>query len=162
MNDRLQADIGQIFEQLAYSQPAAPALHVPRHASLTYADLAKQIGHLRKRLSEWGFGRGDVIAEMIPLRPEMAVALAALPAASTFAPLGPAFSEDLYAELLTRLRAKAVIVPAELEHPGARRRKALRPRRDRGRTNAWVGGVRRKGEGLLRFTACVCPPFAYC
>jgi oxalate---CoA ligase len=68
-------------------------------------------------LSEWGFGRGDVIAGMIPPRSEMAVALATLPAASTFAPLGPAFSEDLYAELLMRLRAKAVIVPAELEHP---------------------------------------------
>ena len=117
MNDRLQADIGEVFEQLAYSQPAAPALHVPGRASVTYAELAQQIRHLRQRLSEWGFARGDVIAGMIPPRAEMAVALAALPAASTFAPLSPAFSEDVYAELLTRLRAKAVIVPAELEHP---------------------------------------------
>src|SRR5215217_394689 len=117
MNDRLQVDIGQILEQLACSQPAAPALHVPGRASLTYAELANQIRYLRKRLNEWGFERGDVIAGMIPPRPEMAVALAVLPATSTFAPLSPAFSEDVYADLLTRVRAKAVIVPAELEHP---------------------------------------------
>ena len=115
--DDLTAGIGQALESLARSQPAAPALHVPGRTSLSYADLGAQIRYVRERLGSWDFVRGDVIAGVIPTRPEMALASATLPAAATFAPLSPAFSADVYSELLARLRPKALIVPTDLNHP---------------------------------------------
>ena len=116
MND-LDQDIGQALEHLARSQPTAPAIHVPGRTTLTYADLGAQIRYVRERLGNWEIGRGDIVAGVIPLRPEMAVACATVPAAATFAPLSPGFTTDIYAELLTRLRPKALLVPANFDHP---------------------------------------------
>jgi acyl-CoA synthetase (AMP-forming)/AMP-acid ligase II/acyl carrier protein len=47
----------------------------------------------------------------------MAVACASLPASATFAPLSPAFTTDLYCEVLTRLRPRILVVPQDLHHP---------------------------------------------
>jgi oxalate---CoA ligase len=110
-------DIGYALESRARSQPTAPALHVPGRTSLSYADLGAQIRYVRERLANWNFVRGDVIAGVIPARPEMALACATIPAVATFAPLSPAFTADVYCELLVRLRPKALIVPTDLNHP---------------------------------------------
>src|SRR5260221_12991529 len=115
--DELDQCIGHALEMLARSQPAAPALHVPGRTSLSYADLGAQIRYVRERLSNWGVVPGDVIAGVIPPRPEMALACATVPAVATFAPLSPALTPDDYAELLTRLRPKLVIVPSGVDHP---------------------------------------------
>ena len=106
----------QTLDALANCQPAAPAIHVPGRTSLTYADLGAQIRYMRERLGSWGIVRSDVIAGVIPSRPEMAVAWATVPAAATFAPLSPASTSDGYCELLARLQPKALIVP-KLDHP---------------------------------------------
>lgn len=113
----LDADIGRELEHLARSQPTAPALHVPGRASLSYADLGAQIRYVRDRLGSWDIVPGDVVVGVIQTRPEMALACATVPAAATFAPLSPAFTTDVYAELLARLRPKALIVPTDLDHP---------------------------------------------
>ena len=110
-------DISGILERLAISQPAAPALHVPGRTSLTYTDLGAQIRYVRERLSNWGVVRGDVVVGVIPTRPEMALACATIPAVASFAPLSSALTPDEYAELLTRLRPKLVIVPSGVGHP---------------------------------------------
>ena len=107
----------QILETLAAVQPAAPALHVPGRRSLCYADLGAQIRYVRERLSGWRIGRGDVIAGLIPSRPEMAVAWASVPGAGTFAPLNPMRTADTYCDLLAHLRPKALLVPKDLDHP---------------------------------------------
>jgi acyl-coenzyme A synthetase/AMP-(fatty) acid ligase len=101
-------EIGGTLERLADAQPAAPALHVPGRTCLTYADLGAQIRYVRGRLSEWDIGRGDIVAGVIPLRPEMAVACATLPAAATFAPLSPAFTTEVYCELPVRCGRKCI------------------------------------------------------
>ena len=115
--DALEQDIGRALEMLAESQPAAPAIYVPGRATLSYADLGAQIRYVREQMSKWSIVRGDVIAGVIPTRPEMALACATVPAAATFAPLSPALTSDSYAELLTRLCPKLVIVPSGVDHP---------------------------------------------
>ena len=115
MNE-MNPGIAQVLERLAASQPTAPALHVPGRTTLTYADLGAQIGYVRERLGSWGIVRGDVIAGVIPLRPEMALACATIPAAATFAPLSPVLAPDAYTELLRRLRPKALLVPRGRDH----------------------------------------------
>ena len=109
-------DIGQTLERLAVSRPDAPAIHAPGRTSLSYADLGEQLRYVRARLANWDIGRGDIIAGVIPGRPELAVACATIPGAATFAPLNPALGGDVYAELLTRLKPKALITPRGLEH----------------------------------------------
>ena len=113
MNDM---NLAQIMEALASSQPAAPAIHVPGRSTLRYADLGAHIRYVRERLSGWGIQPGDVVGGAIPSRPEMAVAIATLPSSCTFAPLDPSLPSEAYAELLTRMRAKAVLVTSGDEH----------------------------------------------
>lgn len=102
---------------LAANQPAAPALHMSGWRSLTYGALGAQIRYIRERLGSWGIAPGDVVAGVIPSRPEMAVACATLPSSCTFAPLSATLSTDAYAQLIVRMRASAVLVPKGREHP---------------------------------------------
>src|SRR5512134_1316528 len=115
--DSMDTDIADALERLASSQPTAPALHVPGRPTLTYADLGAQIRYVRQRLSGWDIAPGDVVVGVIPARPEMALACAAVPAVATLAPLSPSLTPNTYAELLTRLRPKLVILPAGVDHP---------------------------------------------
>lgn len=116
-HENQHATIAEALEQLAASQPAAPALHAPGRQVLTYADLDAQIRHVRERLGGLGVVPGDIVAGVIPSRPEMAVACLTLPASSTFAPLGPSLTPDAYAQLIVRMGAKAVLLPRTLDHP---------------------------------------------
>src|SRR5438552_6071349 len=102
---------------LAEDRPAAPALQAPGRKPLTYADLAAQIHRVRKCLGGLDIGRGDIVAGVIPSRPEMAVACATLPASSTFAPLSPSLTPDDYSQLVVRMGAKAILAPKGEEHP---------------------------------------------
>jgi len=87
-------DLGQALESLSIRQPKAPALHVSGRNSLTYEDLGAQVRYVRDRLGGWGIARGDVVAAVIPSRPEMAVACATMSTSSTFAPLSPALTVE--------------------------------------------------------------------
>jgi acyl-CoA synthetase (AMP-forming)/AMP-acid ligase II len=113
----LNHNIGRALERLAESQPAAPAIHVPGRPSLTFGNVGAQIRYVRERLGGWGVIPGDLIAGVIPSRPEMAVACATIPAAATFAPLNAALTADKYSEVLTRLRPKFLIVADGADHP---------------------------------------------
>ena len=112
----MDTNVAQIIEALASSQPAAPAIRVPGRTVLRYADLGEQIRHVRERLSGWGIQPGDVVGAAIPSRPEMAVAIATLPSSCTFAPLDPSLPFEAYAQLLRRMKAKAVLVTRGDEH----------------------------------------------
>ncbi len=113
----MDTNVAQILEALASSQPAAPAIHVPGRTTLTYAHLGEQIRYVRERLSDWGIQPGDIVGAALPSRPEMAVAIATLPSSCTFAPLDPSLPSEAYAELLRRMKAKAVLVTSGDEHP---------------------------------------------
>ena len=106
-----------MLEALAVRQPAAPAIHAPGRTPLRYAELGSQVRYVRERLGHWGIGKGDMVVGIVPSRPEMALACATVPAATTFAPLGPTLSAEAYCELLQRLRPKAMLVPTQADHP---------------------------------------------
>src|SRR5262245_26144263 len=111
-----ELNITRMLECLATSQPRAAAIHVPGRKTLTYSDLGEQIRYVRERLNGWDIG-DDIVAGVIPSRPEMAVACLTVPSAATFVPLGPAMDVEIYAQLLSRMRPKAILVHGELGHP---------------------------------------------
>jgi oxalate---CoA ligase len=111
------ADITAILHAFANSRPEATAIHAPGRRSLTYKNLGQQIQYVRKRLAGWDVGRGDVLACVIPTRPEMAVACLTLPVSATVTPLGPRLTFDVYVQLLSRLRPKALCLPSGIAHP---------------------------------------------
>src|SRR5262249_22924992 len=110
-------DLAHALESVVRNQPDAPAIHAPGRATLKYGHLGAQLRYVQHNLAAWGISRGDLIAGLIPLRPEMAVACATIPSVATFAPLAPSLAFDNYAEVLTRLRPKALLTCRGLEHP---------------------------------------------
>lgn len=102
---------------VAARAPAAPFLLRPGRPAIAYGTLADQIGRVRQRLPSWGIVPGDIVAGFDRSRPLMAMACASLPSSSTFAPLGASLTVDAYADLLRRLRPKAVLAPAEDGEP---------------------------------------------
>lgn len=115
MNLRYQT-IGEALEALATAHPRAPALHVPGRKSLTFQQLNEHTRYVHDQLIKWDTAPGDVIAGVIPSRPEMAVACAALPSSCTFAPLGSGLTTEGYSQLFTRMHAAAVLVPKDHDH----------------------------------------------
>ena len=115
--DKPLETIADALAMLGERQPVAPALHVPGRAPLTYGDLGAQIRYVRDRLGNWGIRAGDIVCAALSLRPELAVAIATLPASCTFAPVDPSLPRDAYGELLTRMKARAILVASGDEHP---------------------------------------------
>ncbi|CAG0958466.1 oxalate---CoA ligase [Burkholderiales bacterium] len=105
------------LEAVASARPDAPFLHRPGDAPVTYGVLGEHIRRVRERLREWRVVPGDVVAGFDPSRALMAMACATLPSSCTFAPLSGSLAPDAYAALLRRLRAKAVLAPADPGHP---------------------------------------------
>src|SRR5262245_23721217 len=116
MNEPLEA-ITDALASICVCQPAAAAIHVPGRLTLTYGDLGGQIRYVRDRLGGWGIRRGSIVCAALSSRPELAVALATLPASCTFAPLDPSLSSEAYAALLRRARATAIVAAAGVDHP---------------------------------------------
>ena len=75
MNEPL-ATIQDALASLAQRQPAAPAIHAPGRATLTYGHLGAQIRYVRERLKSWGIEPGDIVVAALYSRPELAVAIA--------------------------------------------------------------------------------------
>ena len=98
-------------------QPNAPALCAPGCAAMTFGELAHRIRAIGARLSEWGIIRGDVVVWPNVDRASSFAAQAILPCASTLVPIAASTTEDACAELLARLRPKAVALPAGTVHP---------------------------------------------
>ena len=116
-------DVSARVRALARELPDAPAITAPGSQALTFAGLAQQLMHSAARLGELGIARGDVLVWANADRVQTAVALAALPAGATLAPLNPAATFDALRDLLVRLRPKAVVLPAQ---PGSAIERAAR------------------------------------
>ncbi len=115
--DPAAGNIADALDVIAAVQPTAPLLHLSGRPALTFGSLREQIALVRESLRRQGFAPGDIIAGCVDSRPQMALACLSFPAASTFAPLSPALSEEAYSTLLARLRPQAVLVGVPVDHP---------------------------------------------
>jgi acyl-CoA synthetase (AMP-forming)/AMP-acid ligase II/acetyltransferase-like isoleucine patch superfamily enzyme/acyl carrier protein len=117
--------IHKLLTLQATARPEAVAVTAPGRRPLTYRRLLGQVEATVAALRGCGLGRGDRVAVVLPNGPDMAVAFAGVAAGATCAPLNPAYRATEFEFYLTDLRAKALLVGAELESPArdvARRR----------------------------------------
>jgi acyl-CoA synthetase (AMP-forming)/AMP-acid ligase II/acyl carrier protein len=82
---------------------------------MTYGGLARQTERTVATLNDWGYGRGDRIALMLPNGPEMATAFLAVVAGFTCAPLNPLYRRNELEFYLADMRASAIIIPRDVE-----------------------------------------------
>lgn len=95
----------------------AIAIYAPDRIPLTYGRLSIFVGEAVKILNSMGIGRNDRVAIVLPNGPEMAVALIAISAGATSAPLNPAYRESEFDFFLSDLNAKALVVQSGIDSP---------------------------------------------
>ena len=83
-----------LLEHQAKRIPDAPAILAPGRAPLTYGRLYQHIDEMGRTLRAMGIGRHDRIAVVLPNGPEMAVAILAVAASATCAPMNPAYGAE--------------------------------------------------------------------
>jgi acyl-CoA synthetase (AMP-forming)/AMP-acid ligase II/acyl carrier protein len=97
--------------------PDACAILAPGRAPLTYGRLYRHIDEMGHTLRAMGVGRHDRVAVVLPNGPEMAVAILAVAASATCAPMNQAYgSEELY-RYFADLRPRALITQAGIDSP---------------------------------------------
>lgn len=99
-----------MIKSQAQRWPNAIAIGAPGRVPLTYSRLLTQVERTVETLNAMGLGRGDRIAIVLPNGPEMAVALLAVAAGSTCAPLNPAYRATELDFSLSDLNVSALIV----------------------------------------------------
>ena len=99
-----------IRDLLRIGSPDAPAIGAPEREPLTYAGLNALADDTGPALNDFGIGRNDRVAIVLPNGPEMAAAFVAIGANATTAPLNPGYREDEFTFYLEDLSAKALIV----------------------------------------------------
>jgi hypothetical protein len=109
---RLIDDIQEILLGHAARDPNARFLLADGRDPMTYRAMAAQVEHVRERFAAWGIARGDVVASTLVDRATSCLVLASAPVASAIALLSPALGVDACAELIERVRVRAVLVPA--------------------------------------------------
>ena len=106
-----------LLQEQAERIPNALAILSPERAPLTYGRLYRHIDDVVHTLHATGVDRHDRVALVLPNGPEMAVAILAVMAGATCAPLNPAYGADEFAAHLADLHAKALIVQAGMDSP---------------------------------------------
>ena len=106
-----------IIDLLRAGADAAPAIHAPGRASLTFADLRRQTAEMAAALAGGGIGANDRVAIVLANGPEMAAVFLAVCAGAAAAPLNPAYREDEFEFYLRDLGARALILAAGDDTP---------------------------------------------
>jgi acyl-CoA synthetase (AMP-forming)/AMP-acid ligase II len=113
---RHEQTIHQLVQSWAARTPQAAAFWAPeRHAVISYAALLQQIEDTKKTLNDFGIGRNDAVAVVLPNGIEMATAFVTISSAATSAPLNPAYKADEFDFYLSDLDAKALVIQAGME-----------------------------------------------
>ena len=101
----------QTIQDLLDASPADRiALAAPGRTPLTYGGLRRLVSQTVDALNDFGIGRNDRVAIVLPNGPEMAAAFVALGAGATTAPLNPDYREAEFDFYMTDLRAKALVL----------------------------------------------------
>src|SRR5438552_13255428 len=106
-----------LIESKAAMDPGAVALASPKRLSLTYGQLLEQANATANSLHQFGLGRNDRVAIVLPNGPEMAVAFLAVSACATSAPLNPAYRAEEFDFYLSDLKAKALLLESGSDSP---------------------------------------------
>lgn len=95
----------------------APALAAPDQRDLSFERLRDLMARTGDQLNNFGLGREDPIAIVLPNGAEMAAAFLGIANAATAAPLNPGYRADEFEFYLSDLEAKAVVVQDGVESP---------------------------------------------
>ena len=96
---------------------SAAAILAPGRRPLSYGELHRQVEQVAASLNKLGISRNDRVAMVLPAGPEAAVALIAVPAGATGAPLNPAYSTTQFDHYLANLDPSALLVYEGSESP---------------------------------------------
>jgi len=99
-----------LHDLLKAGDDQAPAIRASGAEPLTYAGFRTLVMRTIARLNEFGIGRGDRVAIVLPNGPEMATAFVATASAATAAPLNPAYRADEFDFYMSDINTKALIV----------------------------------------------------
>jgi acyl-CoA synthetase (AMP-forming)/AMP-acid ligase II len=102
-----------ILEHHAARTPDALAILAPGRAPLTYTRLYQHIDKVGHTLGSMGLGRHDRVAVALPNGPDLAVAVLAVAANATCAPMNPAFGAKELDRYFTDLRPRALITQVD-------------------------------------------------
>ena len=109
----------------AAEAPAAIALASPGGSALTYLELDRYLGAMRREAAGAGLGPGEVAAIVFPSGTDLITALLAVAGIAAAAPLNPSFTESEFRYFLNRLNPRIVIVPEGMDSPAAAAADAL-------------------------------------
>lgn len=138
--------VAGVITTWAARTPDAVAIRAPGRASLTYAQLARQLAHITAMLGAHGIRRNDRVALVLPNGPEMALAFLGVAAGATAAPLNPGYRAEEFDFYLADLQARALILSAELDSP------ARAVARARGIQLIELATAARQPAGIFEFT----------
>ena len=95
----------------------APAIVAPGRSTLTYSQLRRQAADVVAALNAAGIGRHDRVALLLPEGPDLAVAILAIAAGTSIAPLNPAATTGELEFVLGALKVHALVVAAQIDSP---------------------------------------------
>lgn len=101
------------FEALARTAGAVEAVLAPGRAPLRFADVPARLLAIRDALASHGIGPGDRVASVLPRGPETALCFLGVASCAIHVPLNPDYTGAEFTKYLSRLRPKALIVPAD-------------------------------------------------
>jgi acyl-CoA synthetase (AMP-forming)/AMP-acid ligase II len=109
-----------VRELLRAGADDAIALAAPSRDSLPYSGLRRHVDATVTRLNEFGIGRGDRVAIVLPNGPEMASSFLAIAAGATTAPLNPNYRKPEFDFYLEDLGARALVVARDSDSDAIR------------------------------------------
>jgi len=95
---------------LAFGHDQSICLTAANSAPLTYAGLRQLNDYVRQKFNEFGIGRNDRVAIVLPNSAEMAASFVTVACCCTSAPLNPSYRADEFEFYLNDLNSKALVV----------------------------------------------------
>ena len=109
--------LANLIGTCATQTPEASALLAPNRLTKTYQHLQVQLVQTRQHLRSSGYRTGDRVALVLPPGLDMAVAVLAVSAATTCAPLNPSYQAKEFEFYLSDLDAKALMLAQDADSP---------------------------------------------
>lgn len=112
--------IYELIKNQALSRQDDIAIIAPDRRSLSYRRLYQHIEETLGFMNDFGLGRDDRVAIVLPNGPEMATAFLSVASGAASAPLNPAYRESEMEFYLSDLNAKALITQSDMDSVAAK------------------------------------------